>query len=82
MLFPPMMFAPANIPNATNGRTMPNTVFMDLLKSKTPAAEVQRPIIKLAQYKETKGATAPSAVPSFCFMNSGKLLTVATSTPT
>ena len=79
---PPIVLASAKIPKATKGNKMPMTRLNTFDFSNTPAAEAQRPIIILAQNKETYGATWLSSLPRFCFMNSGKLLAVATSTPT
>ena len=77
-----MQLTPKKIPKAAKGKIKPNKDFNFSVRLNAPAAEVQRPIIKLAQNKETKGATALSSVPNFCFINSGRLLAVETSTPT
>jgi hypothetical protein len=45
------------------GRTKPNKDFSLFEILNAPAAEVHLPIIKLAQKRETKGATPLSAVP-------------------
>ena len=67
---------------APNGSKMLSLVFADSEIFRDADALVQRPIIKLAQNNETNGAIASSFVPNFCFMNSGRLLAVETSTPT
>ena len=65
--FPTNELIPINIPKATNGNKTDNNVCVDFFILNAPAADVQRPIIKLAQNNEMNGAAFRVSIPTFCF---------------